>query len=324
MTQSLLLKFLNNQDWYNYLKDNGKKPTLLADIAELRKAAYKKIEDLRKRPLIIYATSFLDQLPPGSPISIDLSDVDGFTDLVNSIPKKHKTVDVLLHSPGGKPDATERIVNILRRRFKEVHFIVPHSAYSAATMLALSGNTVTLHGSATLGPIDPQLDGIPARSIKRGFEKVREIIKKEGAEALPPYIPLIEKYSIHLLEICDDSEKLAKDLVSVWLNEYMFEGKKDRQTKSNVRKAVKYFSDYDRHLLHARPITFEKIKEFGLKVEYAPENLEKAIWEAYILINGFFNITPFVKLFENSEGVSWGRQVQQVIIPQPNQNINPR
>jgi hypothetical protein len=34
--------------------------------------------------------------------------------------------------------------------------------------------------------------------------------------------------------------------------------------------------------------------------------------EAYILLNGFFSISPFVKLYENSKGLSWGRQFQVV------------
>lgn len=51
-------------------------------------------------------------------------------------------------------------------------------------MLALSGDSITLHPSATVGPIDPQINGTPARSIKRGFDKVREIIKTEGPQVL--------------------------------------------------------------------------------------------------------------------------------------------
>lgn len=120
-------------------------------------------------------------------------------------------------------------------------------------MLALSGNTITLHPSATMGPIDPQLNGIPARSIKRGFERVRDIIKEEGPEVLPAYIPLIEKYSLDLLEICDDSEKLSKELVTTWLIEYMFNGEK---TEEDVKETVNFFSDYDTHLLHSRPLFF--------------------------------------------------------------------
>src|SRR6202012_4411715 len=145
----------------------------------------------RGRPLIVYAARFVQSAIPNAPNFIDLSDIDGFTDLINSIPTDKDSVDVLVHSPGGKPDATERLVYLLRNRFKEVHFLVPHSAYSAATMLALSGDSIVLHTSATLGPIDPQINGMPARSIKKGFAKVRDSIKPE---TLPAYLPLIEKY----------------------------------------------------------------------------------------------------------------------------------
>jgi len=136
-------KFKTTQDWNNFVSANrqsGQKMTG-KDLFELRKACYKEIEERRGRPLLIYATKFLEGVPPGAPNFIDLSDVDGFTDLVNSV-KGSKSVDVLLHSPGGRPDATERLVGLLRGKFEEVNFLIPHSAYSAATMLALydSGN----------------------------------------------------------------------------------------------------------------------------------------------------------------------------------------
>jgi ClpP class serine protease len=306
-------KFKTSQDWNDFI---GTRQSLNGqELFVLRKACYEDIEAYRKRPLLIYATRFLDSLPQGAPNFIDLSDVDGFTDLVNSV-KGSKSVDVLLHSPGGRPDATERLVTILRSNFEEIHFLIPHSAYSAATMLALSGDSIVLHKSATLGPIDPQINGIPARSIKRGFEKAKERIKVEGPESLPAYIPLIEKYSLDLLEQCEDSEKLSKELVTNWLKTYMFKNKKGMHKQ--IKEVVDYFSDYDKHLLHARPLSLEKLKSFKLKIEVADDTLQELLWEAYILLNGFFTVSPFVKLYETSHGVSWGKQLQQVFIaPQP-------
>ena len=256
------IKILTTQSWFDLL--NSGKSITLVDLLNLRLSCYREIETLRGRPLIVYASQLLGA-PHGAPISIDLSDVDGFTDLVNSIPPENNSIDVLIHSPGGSPDATERIVRILRSRFNEVHFLIPHSAYSAATMMALSGNSITLHPSSTLGPIDPQISDpqsgyVPARSIKRGFEKVRDIIAKEGPEALPAYLPLIEKYSLHLLELCDDSENLSKTLVSEWLSEFMFNG--DTLAVEKIREIVTFFSDYDTHLTHSRPLVFDKIKNY--------------------------------------------------------------
>ena len=314
MQSAQRLRFKSSQDWNNFIGSN--KQLRGQELFELRRVCYQEIEELRKRPLLVYATRFLENLPPGTPNFIDIFDVDGFTDLVNSI-RESKSADILLHSPRGRPDATERIVSILRNKFENITFLIPHSAYSAATMLALSGNTIIMHQSATLGPIDPQIDGIPARSIKRGFEKVKKIVIEEGPEALPAYIPLIEKYSLDLLEICEDSEKLSKELVKTWLTQYMFEGKKGHARRIN--KAVNFFSDYDKHLLHSRPILFEKLKEYDLKNEQPDKELAELLWEAYILINGFFSVAPFVKLYECIHGVSWGKQLHISMTPQPDQ-----
>ena len=312
-------KFKTIQDWHNFLQ--GKQGLTGQDLFTMRKACYADIESKRQRPLLVYSTKFLDALPAGAPNFIDISDVDGFTDLVNSI-KNEKKIDILLHSPGGRPDATERIVEILRNKFDEVGFLIPHSAYSAATMLALSGNEILLHQSATLGPIDPQINGIPARSIKRGFDKAKERIRKEGPESLPAYIPLIEKYTLDLLELCDDSEKLSKTLVTEWLKRYMFKGQKNVSQK--IRRAVEYFSNYDQHLLHARPLSLTKLEKFGLNIRFADADLQELLWEAHILLNGFFSSTPFVKLYENSRDLSWGKQIQTVNFGLPLQQILPQ
>ena len=312
-----LPRIKTSQDWNNFIASN---PQLDGNVLlSMRNQCYADIEKLRNRPLIVYATKFLDALP-NTPNFIDISDVDGFTDLVQSTNGSDE-IDVLLHSPGGRPDATERIVHILRNKFKKVHFLIPHSAYSAATMLALSGDSITLHPSATLGPIDPQINGTPARSIKRGFEKVKEIIKQEGPEALPAYIPLIEKYSLDLLELCEDSEKLSKDLVSEWIRIFMLKG--IEVYKNQIEEAVDFFSDYDKHLLHSRPLIGSKLDKFKLNIEQSNDDLSQLLWEAYIHLNGFFGLSAFVKLYESRHGVSWGKQFQQLIIPSQGQLPKP-
>jgi hypothetical protein len=174
-------------------------------------------------------------------------------------------------------------------------------------MLALSGNKIILHSSATLGPIDPQINGMPARSIRRGFDKVRDLLQREGPDALPAYIPLIEKHSLEILELCDDSLQLSKDLVSEWLGEYMFAGKEATET---IEGAVEFFSSYDTHKTHSRPLMFNKLKNLGLEISIAEPPLSELMREAYILINAFFMHTAFVKVFENGHGLAWGRQVQ--------------
>ena len=319
-SQPTRIKFKTIQDWNNFIQNPKNQPI---QLFKLRKDCYKDIEKLRKRPLLVYATKFLGRLPRTNepiPNFIDLSDVDGFTDLINSVKDNHTAVDVLLHSPGGKPDATERLVKLLRNHFTEIDFLIPHSAYSAATMLALSGNNIILHPSAILSPIDPQINGLPARIRRNGFEKIRGRISKEGPKTLPAYLPLIEKsISLELLELCEDSEKLSITLVSNWLKQYMFKDEKDSAEK--IKKAVKYLSNYDEHLMHSRPLSIEKLTSFGLKIEYAKEELENLLWEVYILIRGSFNLFPLVKLYENTEGISWG---EFILVPKQKISKKPK
>lgn len=316
MTQSGRQRFLRVSDWHDFLSTLQRKGSFEINLNELRQKCYQDIEALRERPLIVYSVQFPQPSVPTSfspPISIDLEDIDGFTDLTESINDSDK-IDVYLHSSGGSPEATERIVSLLRGKFKEVAFLVPHSAYSAATMLALSGNEIILHPSASLGPIDPQINGIPARALRRGFDKARKALKDEGPESLPAYIPLIEKYSLELLEICEDYERLSKELVTLWLSQYMF-GEQDASEK--IKQAVDFFASYDEHKTHSRSLTFERIKHLGLNITLAENELKSLLREAHILLNGFFELTPFIKIFENSSGLSWGRQFQ--IVTQPPQ-----
>ncbi len=314
-----LKRFRTTQDWHDYISPLLQSQSITpAELHALRLNVYEEIKKIRGNPILVYASKFIDGVASGTPNQIDLSDIDGFTDLINSIPEKEKKIDVIIHSPGGRPDATERIVSILRNRFEQVSFLIPHSAYSASTMLALSGDEIILHPSATLGPVDPQIalsdqNGtmkfVPAKSILNGFNKAKQKIKKEGPETLPAYLPLIEKYSLDLFEFCEDSEKLSKELVKSWLKTYMFKGKKVNGQK--LKKIVSYFSNYNAHKIHSRPLTFDKLKNLDLNISLADGELRELLWESYILLNGFFNISAFVKLFENTEKLSWGRQFSQ-------------
>jgi hypothetical protein len=78
---------------------------------------------------------------------------------------------------------------------------------------------------------------------------------------------------------------------------------------------VTFFSNYDEHLLHARPLLFAKLQKLNLAISVVDGELQDLLWEAYILINSFFSATPFVKLYENLYGISWGKQHLQINIP---------
>ncbi len=301
------------QQWHAFLSgfQDGVIPNVL--LNDLRQECYREIEKLRQRKLLVYFSNFNQFNSPD--YSINGHDVEGFADVINVI-SGSGSVDILVHSPGGYADATERIVQIIRSKFDDVNFLIPHSAFSAATMMALAGNKIILHPTACLGPIDPQINGAPAKSILKGFENAREVVKSDGPEAISAYIPLLEKYSLHLLELCKDSELLSKKLVGEWLKRFMFNS--DSQSDEFIDCIVTYFSDYELHLTHSRPLNFDKISHLGLKVEKADPALSDLLWESYILLTGFCTLTNFAKLYETTDPISWGRRISVISQPLPN------
>jgi len=136
---------------------------------EIRLATINRIQNETKRSLLCYVTQTAN-VPNGAPVQIDDGDLVGFSDLINSV--SGDKADVFVISNGGSAEATERIVRRIRERFDVLRFLIPSNAYSAATLMCLAGDEILMLPEGTLGPIDPQLNGVPARAILRGFERL--------------------------------------------------------------------------------------------------------------------------------------------------------
>lgn len=280
---------------------------------KLRRETMLRIERVTKRPLVCYTTK-THNLPKGLPAYIADSDVSPFADLLEKI--SGKEIDIFIISNGGSAEATERIVRLVRERFNSVRFIVAANAFSAATLMCLSGDEIIMTSPGTLGPIDPQIDGVPARAILRAFENIEERLVKEGPRALAVYMPLLAKYDLHVLELCRSAEDLSEELAVNWLSSYMLKCAKEDQ---RVGAIVKAFSSFDENKSHGRSIDRQKAKALGLNIVNVEEveglhDLVRSLANQYVF---WFNKSPFIKNFESAGGMSWGEQVQLVQMQQP-------
>jgi hypothetical protein len=301
---------LTYQALTDYLKQFGQ-----VNVFTLRSETFKRIERVTGRPLICYVAK-TNNLAPGIPAYLSDDDLTGFGDMASGA--EGYAVDVFMASNGGSAEATERIVRMLREKFTSLRFILASNAYSAATMMAFSGDEIIMDSLGTLGPIDPQINGIPARAILRAFEEVEKKLKAEGPSALTAYMPLLNKYDLPMLEICKSAQKLSEELAQQWLSKYLL--KRDMEDEK-VKSLVAYFANYDEHKSHGRSIGREKARELGLPVTYTENipglfDLVRSLRNQYEL---FLDKTPFFKLFEDARGTSWGRQAQSMTfqIPMP-------
>ncbi len=289
-----------------------------ADLFQVRLTVIKRIQSETNRPLLCYATQ-TSNVATGIPVSIEDGDLVGFSDLIDSV--DGTKADVFVTSNGGSAETTERIVRRLRERFDGLRFIIPSNAYSAATLMCLAGDEILMLPEGTLGPIDPQLGGVPARAILRGFERLEERLAREGAKALTAYVPLLQKYDLHLLEQCRSANELSKELAQVWLTRYAMR----ESSSEEINEAVEFFSNWDLHKSHGRSIDAAAARRIGIPVTVLDGRLADLIRSLYHQYTLFFDKTLFCKVFENSRGVAWGRQLspQALNIPIPVQGQSP-
>lgn len=101
-------------------------------------------------------------IPVSSQISIE--DSEAVLRAIRLTPAE-QPIDLILHTPGGLVLAAEQIAKALVEHKGRVTVFVPHYAMSGGTLIALAADQIVMDANAVLGPIDPQIGGLPAASI---------------------------------------------------------------------------------------------------------------------------------------------------------------
>jgi len=104
--------------------------------------------------------------------SITIEDSEAILRAIRLTPPE-QPLDLILHTPGGLVLAAEQIAKALVERKGKVTVFVPHYAMSGGTLIALTADEVVMDPNAVLGPVDPQIGGLPAASILKVLELKR-------------------------------------------------------------------------------------------------------------------------------------------------------
>ncbi|HEX9097826.1 MAG TPA: hypothetical protein VF990_17200 [Candidatus Dormibacteraeota bacterium] len=95
---------------------------------------------------------------------IDIDDSQSVLRAIRETPPG-KTIEIILHTPGGLVLAASQIARALGDHDGRVVAVVPHYAMSGGTLIALAADEIILDRHAALGPVDPQLGQYAARSL---------------------------------------------------------------------------------------------------------------------------------------------------------------
>jgi ClpP class serine protease len=137
-----------------------------------RAAALEQFQAARKSRAIalIHRQDRLNFL--GIPIAsyINIEDSEAVLRAIRLTPDE-RPIDLILHTPGGLVLASEQIARALIGHKGRVTVFVPHYAMSGGTLIALAADEIVMDPNAVLGPVDPQIAGLPAASIIKAVEQ---------------------------------------------------------------------------------------------------------------------------------------------------------
>lgn len=107
----------------------------------------------------------------GIPVSkyIDIDDAESALRAIRRTPAD-RPIDIILHTPGGLVLAASQIAYALNNHKGKVTVFIPHYAMSGGTLIALAADEIVMDPNAVLGPVDPQIGGLPAASIINAVE----------------------------------------------------------------------------------------------------------------------------------------------------------
>lgn len=272
-------------------------------IDELRNKYISLLANHTNRNVIAYYSGWLK---PGKTQNIDIndSDITGFMNSIKDLDVR-KGLDLILHTPGGNPTATEGIVKYLHSKFgNDIRVIVPQMAMSAGTMLACAAKEIIMGKHSCLGPIDPQYGGVPAYNIVTEFREAKADL--DNNSSAKTYWELqFKKYPAAFFYTVLDAINLSGVLVSEWLLEYMFGDEDKKEAKKKVRKIVGKLNANNKS--HSRHFTSDFCKQLGLNIvdlesDQELQELVLSVHHAFVIT---IDATPATKIIENQNGARY-------------------
>lgn len=269
----------------------------------VRRKYLKKLSELTGRNVILYYSGWLQKpIRSLAPLlSINDNDKNGFMTTVHGLDTS-KGLDLILHTPGGDVGATESLIDYLRQKFgTDIRAIVPQLAMSGGTMIACACKEILMGRQSSLGPIDPQLNGVPAYGIVDEFRKAFDEIKADKNK-IPLWQPIIAKYNPALIGECERAIEWSEELAKGYLSSGMFVGDSDAKEKVNtivdILTSHNFTKSHGRHIPTPACIAMD-LKIFEIEKNQALQDTILSIHHAAALT---ITNTIAIKIIENHNG----------------------
>lgn len=253
-----------------------------------RKSVIEAIERERGSKVISYVTS----TRAGMEVQMAMDVPRIVYEHLRELPPSVEQIDLFLHSNGGDGVVPWRLVTLLRERCSKLAVLIPHRAFSAATLTALGADEIVMLPLGMLGPIDPttttpfnpvnsttgQLIGIGVEDVSAYVALVKEDVGITHEDELVQAFNLLAD-KVHPLALgnvkrtSQQSRMMARKLLLLHMD------RTDDDHK--IDQIVEALSS--RLFYHGHPINRREARtDLGLKVIEPPETVESLIWDLYL------------------------------------------
>lgn len=274
----------------------------------VRKKYLTALHEHTGRNFIAYYSGWLSK---GGVALSDINDEDknGFMTTIHRLDRK-LGLDLMLHTPGGGIAATQSLVTYLKKMFgNDIRAFVPQIAMSAGTIIACCCKEIWMGKESNLGPIDPQLAGIPAHGVVQEFKRAVREIKKDQAKVVL-WQQIIGQYRPTFLGQCENAIRWSNAFVEQQLRDGMFAARSDRNTRA--KKVTRALSDYAANKTHDRHFDSDTCKKMGLMVMdlESDAKLQDLVLTVHHCYMNFLMNTPAYKIIENQNGIALIKNMQ--------------
>ena len=202
---------------------------------------------------------------------------------------------VMLETNGGYMETVERLVSVMRTHYRKVSFVIPNYAYSAGTILALSGDKIYMDYYSVLGPIDPQYgdSGLSGVGYLTKFNEIKKQINDSESSSKAEITFLIKKFDPAQLFSVEQAINHGRTLITEWLPKYKFKDWKTTETsktkvtpsmkKDRAEKIAKILGNVEKWHSHGRGISMKELS--GPEIKLAIDDFGKNEDLSYVIRN---------------------------------------
>ena len=223
------------------------------------------------------------------------SDVLFFADLVHDL-EPDDDVHFMIAANGGDVDAAFRVARLLRQAVPngQLTAVIPSSATSAATLLAVGTDRILMSDTSELSPVDPlvhvpsRAGGMvrqPALAYLTAFEEALDHASNEDDPQQDVWASIVHDFDQAALTVCRQAIQRTHDYADTLLRDGMFRQGGAAVSGATWTQVTSNLMSRSRFSGHGAVITHKEAKTMGLEVDYLPrtDDLWQAFWRLFCL-----------------------------------------